>query len=210
MRFVHAAVVALALCGGCFKKPAPPVPPDLIAALDEFGRAADGERGAPALSAASDRLIDQMGMYQGSGAPVRTQADLQQLKREIAVIAAQFTNGDEEARAKWRELRPKIDRVLQGENPEPGPRYQLDMPEDVRAAIQEADDAFAGGDRERISSAVGRARGAICEWAQKMPGQRGIRMAQDCEEQVIYDASPEQMRASWETTKARMQPGAQF
>jgi hypothetical protein len=210
------ALFAAAALAACFKKPAPPVPPELAAALDDFGRACNGEAGAPALPYVSEKLIDQMSMYSGRGVPVRMQADLQTMKREVAVIAAQFNNGDPQAQARWRDLRPKIDRVLQGENPEPGPRYQLEAPEAARVGIEEADAALAGGDMKAFGSALGRARVGICEWAEKMPGPRGARMMDVCQNDLdglsmnVSAYSPAQARAEWERIKARLQPGAEF
>jgi hypothetical protein len=214
MRAIVPVLSALALVS-CFKKSLPPVPPELTAALDDFGRACNGEPGAPALSYVSEKLLDQMGMYQGQGVPVGMQADLQTLKREVAVIAAQWTNGDLEARRKWAELRPKIDRVLQGENPTPGPRYQVDQPQEVTFAIAEADAAFSRGDKDALAAPLGRARRAICEWAEKMPGPRGGRMMQVCSDEFdgltmsLSYITLEQARAQWEGIKARIQPGGQ-
>ncbi len=191
MRSSRSAVAAavLLLLAACRPSKPPPPPVRLTVALVTADKAA-AENGdlAGACEAVSRELID---FKNARGVPIRTQADLQQLAMEVATLGAQVDPMNPGRAPPWVPLRAKIDRVLQGENPTPGPRYQLDMPAEVESAIHLVDDALEARDRDAACQAISRARGAIVVWeAKMMPGPRLNRIHNVTEMDLMFFIKP--------------------
>lgn len=212
MRMLAAAVLILAV-PGCFKASKPPPPPqslnDALAAVDE------SVQGSGSIAQACETLATELTQYRGQGGMhVQTQADLHRLTMEVAAFGATHDDPMDQNRgeAGWAEIKKKLTRVIGGENPTEGPRYKIEMPEDVAVAALAVDSALAEGDADAARAAVGRLRGPLGEWAEKMPGPRGARLMQIASDELDmftsgFELPAEKLKPAWERIKRRMQPG---
>lgn len=196
LRLSLASLAAFALCA-CFNAKLPPPPTSLTAALTAVGDAVEG-RGS--VGPACEKLSMELTAWEQSPAvPVRTKADLHRLMMEVAAYGAATDDllppyGPGPDVGRWNDIRGRLVRVLAGENPEPGSRYQLSQPQNVTDAFAAADAAAARGDVAALRSANGRLRGALEMWATKMPGPRGVRMMQAAErESIIIGGTAEEL-----------------
>ncbi len=214
MRVLALLAAAVFACA-CFKQAKPPPPPPSLTAALEAADSAVTTGGA--VGPTCEKLAMELSMFSsGPGMPVMTSADLHRLGMDIAAFGATNDSLPGQAppnTAQWQEIRAKLDRVLKGENPKPGPRYSISMPAEVKDAIDATDAALAAGDVAKARLAMGRARYAIGNWAEKMPGPRGVRMMQVVEEEYI-DLAPagqelEHLKSRWAQIRKAIEPASE-
>ena len=122
---------------------APPAPPQsLLQALSSAQTAVATNGDIPTTCAA---LSQELSAFSQIARPVMARSDLRNLSMEVAVYGAtsDASTSQPSSVARWADLKTRIDRVLAGQKPMEGPRYQIDAPESVRSGMAKVDAALA-------------------------------------------------------------------
>jgi hypothetical protein len=159
---------------------------------------------------ACHRFASNLALYVVRAPTVQQQVDLKQLSMEAMVMCEteQITAPVEH----WKEFKSRLMRVMQGENPLPGPRYQLEMPAEVARAIHTVDRAVEDQDPPAICKAMGAFRSAMYPWVERFPpGPRMMRMHRTIEEMDGFMLGCEKfpadsLRTSWARIKKDIGP----
>lgn len=113
-----------------------------------------------------------------AGGGAMRMSDLRNLAMELTVMCNREYVGDT-PNTEWADVKARLSRVLAGDNPREGPRYQLDQPPAVTSAAANVDAALSQGDVEATCAALSRWRFAILDWLERFPpGPRLVRMHQ--------------------------------
>lgn len=213
MMRTNAAAVGLVLAMGCFK-PAPivPPPPSLVEAmrLADEAVATSGDIGGTC-----DALAQEISRHSQASLPIMMKADLNSLFREVAAFGV--VNEAPVLKSvpveQWKDLRARLDRVLQGKNPTEGPRYHLDLPEPVRNGMSAVDSALAAGDVEAAQTNMSRLAGPLSEWMGKLPGMRAVAINQLVERDLatmgLRTSKPpslDALKAQWAAMRTTIDP----
>lgn len=214
---IFVALVTAPLLGGCKRESMPKPPPSLVTSVENVERAMERDS-AGEVGVACEELARELFDFKNSpGMPALSAADLHRLGMEIAALGAQHEPGRPVQTSAWRDARARLDRVLGGKSPEEGPRYQIDMPAEVEAAIAAVDAALRAGDVDASLRAMDAARGPLLQWAAKLPpGGRAHRLVEIAEGDLIRigitppgGATIDDLRKGWARMKQRMRPGAE-
>ena len=156
----------------------------------------------------------QLSLYVLRAPNVQQQGDLKALSLE-ATVMCETTPENSVPTERWRDFKGRLGRVMQGENPLPGPRYQTDMPPPVLAATRKVDDVVQGDDAEAICNAINEWRSAMRPWVDRFPpGARRVRMHHTVEELEGFMLGctkfpVDSLRTSWERIKKDVGPSAE-
>lgn len=159
---------------------------------------------------ACQRFANNLSLYVVRAETIRQQGDLKQLSMEAMVMCEteQVTAPVEH----WKDFKSRLNRVMQGENPLPGPRYQLDMPLEVSRAINQVNKAVDAQDPPAICEAMSAFRGAMYPWIERFPpGPRMMRMHRTVDEMEGFllgcqKIPPDSLRTTWERIKRDIGP----
>lgn len=190
LRFGAAVAAAgLLLTIGCAKK-APPAPESLKAALARAEQDV-GVAPVPQAKAACDALLSELNAYAAS-TPEPARPPISRVARELTELRDQRLRVVS-TREEWEALRARIQAVVEGRDPGPGPRFRMDLPKPVQDAIGEAEEALAARDLTSACAAIDRATMALSDyrWVNPPPPNVGTL------EQALgeLDALPDSCRA---------------
>lgn len=204
--------LALSLLAGCQRPQTPQVPETLLQALSAADSAVASGGNIPGTFVA---LAEELNAYSTTARPVMRQADLKRLAMDVAAQGAAYDVGGfrPTPMTRWPETRKSIERVLAGENPQVGPRYQIDAPEPVRAGMARVEDALDRDDADGAMRAMAGLIGPMSEWAGRLPGMRAQAVMEVVERdltRMAYTApgsmSVEAMKQQWEEIRKRIAP----
>ncbi|MBX7112824.1 MAG: hypothetical protein K1X64_00720 [Myxococcaceae bacterium] len=156
----------------------------------------------------------QLALYVLRAPTLQQQGDLKALSLE-ATVMCETTPENAVPTERWRDFKGRLGRVMQGENPLPGPRYQTDMPAAVLAATRKVDDLVQGENAEAICKAIDEWRAAMRPWVDRFPpGARLSRMHRTVEalEGFMLGCTQfpvDSLRTSWERMKRDVGPSTE-
>jgi len=194
---------------------APPAPPQsLLQALSSAQTAVATNGDIPTTCAA---LSQELSAFSQIARPVMARSDLRNLSMEVAVYGAtsDASTSQPSSVARWADLKTRIDRVLAGQKPMEGPRYQIDAPESVRSGMAKVDAALARADADSAARAMYELTGPLMEWAGRLPGMRAATVMEIVEHDLSRlsyvqpgTQSVESLSAQWQQIRKRLDPRA--
>ena len=210
LRVVTGLLVVLSATG-CKEKPPPPPPPSLVAAIAAVD---DAVRTRGDVAGTCEKLNLELSAFSAQPRAPMAQADLSSLAKEVAVYGATSSDlgaGATPNTSQWATLKLKLERVLAGKSPTEAPRYQVGMPQEVRAAMENVDAAIARGDAAQASKALRELACPLLAWSEKLPGMRGVRVHEVVETDLMrFSMDPGaskdlgKLTAFWNATRAKL------
>lgn len=160
---------------------------------------------------ACHRFSQNLSLYVVRAPSVQQQADLKMLSMEAMVLCeSEHVTPPTE---KWNDLKGRLNRVMRGENPRPGARYQIEMPPEVVRAISGVDEALTAQDVPAACKAISTFRSAMYQWMDRFPpGPRLMRMNRVVEEDIemmmmsCNQYSPDALAGRWRRIKKEIGP----
>lgn len=209
--------LTLAACGSKTADEPMPLPPQVQATLDAVDSAfADGRLGV-----AADRMVaagEALMRYStdGKGLSPMMRADVRSIGIDAMAIGnladlGRVTNagaapGDpSRPELGWTDVKTRLDRVLSGKPPTPGPRWIRKRPPEVKAAMEAVDDALARGDASSAGEAMLKVQGALYAWLEKAPIEKAqiLNELVEADLSVSPDGMPWSKNSSLETIQTR-------